>query len=225
MDTHQSVRLMTHDGVSLAGIYTAPWQTRGWVVLVHMMPATKESFAPLVDALAVDGFASLAIDLRGHGQSQGGPMGYEKFTDADHQRSALDIDAAVAYLCARGAEERNIVLVGASIGANLSLQYMAQHPALPAAVLLSPGIDYRGVAAKESVVAIGRGRGLFIVSSQDDGYNAQEVMELWGLIPDGVIKQKELYAHAGHGTAMLEKEPSLIPEIIQFIKNIYAHAT
>ncbi len=222
---HQSVRLVTQDGVSLAGTYTAPEQPHGWTILVHMMPAAKESFKPFAAALEGAGIASLAIDLRGHGASQGGPRGYEDFTDADHQGSALDIDAAVAYLRTLGAADERIVLVGASIGANLSLQYLASHPALPAAVLLSPGLDYRGIAAKEYIVAIKRGRGLFIVSSQDDGYNAQEVLELWGLIPDGVTKEKRLYAHAGHGTAILEKEPSLAPAIIQFIENIYAHAT
>lgn len=225
MDMNQSVHLVTQDGVSLAGTYVTPERPHGWTILVHMMPATKESFESLATALENAGIASLAIDLRGHGVSHGGPRGYEDFADADHQRSALDIDAAVAYVRTRGADDGRIVLIGASIGANLSLQYLALHPALPAAVLLSPGLDYRGVATKEYIVAIKRGRGLFIVSSQDDGYNAQEILELWGLIPDGVIKEKTLYAHAGHGTAMLEKEPSLTPAIIQFIENIYAHAT
>lgn len=221
----QSVRLTTQDGISLAGTYVDVTRPLGWAVLAHMMPSTKESFAPLAAALADAGYASLAVDLRGHGASDGGPEGYKDFTDHDHQLSALDIDAAVAYLETRGADDGHIVLIGASIGANLSLQYMATHPALPAAILLSPGLDYRGVATKEYVVMIQKGRGLFIVSSQDDGYNAQEVMELWGLIPDGVIKQKEIYAHAGHGTAMFEKEPTLIPAMVQFIRNLYAHAT
>lgn len=219
----QSVRLTTQDGVSLAGTYVDVRSPHGWAVLVHMMPATKESFVPLAAALADAGYASLAIDLRGHGASDGGPEGYETFTDQDHQRSALDIDAAAAYVRTRGADDAHIVLIGASIGANLSLQYLANHPALPAAVLLSPGLEYRGVSAKEYIVMIQKGRGIFIVSSQDDGYNAQEAAELWGLIPDGVIKQKEIYARAGHGTTMLEKEPLLAERIIQFIRDLYAH--
>ncbi len=220
----QSVRLTTQDGISLAGTYVNAEHPRGWVVLIHMMPSTKESFAPLAAALAGAGYASLAIDLRGHGASEGGPDGYKTFTDQDHQRSVLDIDAAVAYARTRGAQDPRIVLIGASIGANISLQYLATHPALPAAVLLSPGLEYRGISAKEYVVMIQKGRGVFIVSSQDDGYNAQEAAELWGLIPEGVIKQKEIYVRAGHGTAMFEKEPSLIGLIIQFIHNVYADA-
>ncbi|MFA6495182.1 MAG: alpha/beta fold hydrolase [Candidatus Paceibacterota bacterium] len=221
----QSLRLTTRDGVTLAGTYVSPDHPHAWVVLVHMMPATKESFAVFAVSLARAGIASLAIDLRGHGASDGGPLGYEAFSDEDHQRSELDIDAAIAYLHAHEAVDERTVIVGASIGANLSLRYFALHRTLPAVVLLSPGLEYRGIAAKEDVVAIERGRGIFIVSSHDDGYNAQEAMELWGLIPDGVIKQKELYAHAGHGTAMLEKESALTSAIIQFIQNRYVDAT
>lgn len=220
-DTFRPIALMTSDGVALAGTYGAASAARAWAVLVPMMPATKESFVPLARRLADAAISTLAIDLRGHGESQGGPLGYQSFTDRDHQASVRDIDAAVAYLRSQGAPDDRIALIGASIGANLSLHYLASHPSLRLAVLLSPGVDYRGVLAKESIVALSKGTGVFIASSQDDGYNAQETEELWGLIPDGVIKRRALFARAGHGTTMLEKEPSLFDDIILFIQNYY----
>ncbi|MFN8571088.1 MAG: alpha/beta hydrolase [Gemmatimonadaceae bacterium] len=61
------------DGVLLKGTLTYPKAGAGkrspLAVLAHQYPATRDSYAPLVADLLALGWATLAFDLRGHGES------------------------------------------------------------------------------------------------------------------------------------------------------------
>lgn len=200
---------------------------KGWIIFLHMMPATKESWRALAEKFRENGYSSVAIDLRGHGESDGGPEGYKKFNDLEHQKSVYDIDAAVEFLKTRppagGAIPEKIFLVGASIGANLSLQYIAEHPEFKTAVLLSPGLNYRGIETLPLVRRLRPGQKVFFVSSEDDvrsgGNNAEQNRELFEAVPAGVVKKIQVYKRGGHGTTMLEKEAGLADLIINFVEN------
>ena len=50
---------------------------KGWLILTHMMPATKESWQDFAGEAQKLGYESITIDLRGHGESDGGPDGYQ----------------------------------------------------------------------------------------------------------------------------------------------------
>lgn len=221
----ESLHLTTSDSVKIAANYFPvdlrkyP-NPRGWVVFLHMMPATKESWNTLAERFCREGYAGIAIDLRGHGASDGGPQGYMDFSDAEHQDSVRDIDAAVDFLKGIGARDERINFVGASIGANLALQYIAHHRAFKKAVLLSPGLDYHGIATKPMVKELAEDKQVFLIGSLDDDRvpdNAADVEELRNAVPQGVVVKKELVAIGGHGTAVLSRHPELIEEIITFI--------
>ena len=116
--------LKTSDGIKIAYDLYDVADPKGYIILAPMMPATKESWRDFANFTQKQGYSSIAIDLRGHGQSEGGPNGYENFSDNDHQKSIRDIEAAVEFLKNKGARPDRIILVGASIGANLSLKYL-----------------------------------------------------------------------------------------------------
>src|SRR3989344_3655754 len=83
------IQLKTKDGVELYGTYVrAGKDDAPAVVLLHMMPATKESWEGFQQMLADSGFQSLAIDLRGHGESvfrDGELLDYQAFTPEEHR--------------------------------------------------------------------------------------------------------------------------------------------
>ncbi len=212
-----NVTLKTTDGETLAGRYYGVTSARGGVVLLHMMPATKESWSGIAERLQQLGYAGLAIDLRGHGDSSGGPRGYQHFGDAEHQKSILDVDAAAKFLFSKGIIESQLTLVGGSIGANLALKYLADHHEIKAAVLLSAGLNYRGLETPPAARGLVAGQRVFLASARDDGGNANENEELATEIPEGVEKQVEIYDRAGHGTDMLDAQPKLAEHIIDFI--------
>ncbi|MDO8622072.1 MAG: alpha/beta fold hydrolase [bacterium] len=211
-----AIAFTTSDGVRIAGHWYTVEQPVGWALLLHMMPAAKESYGQLAEELERRGIASLAIDFRGHGESQGGQAGYVRFSDAEHQMKIHDIEAAVGWLREQGARDEATVLVGASIGANLALQHLADHGAIPAAVLLSPGLDYRGVKTETLAQRVAPPQRVFLAAGgEDDDYSTETVRTLVAILGDRATLRT--FANAGHGTTMLQREPALLTEVADWI--------
>lgn len=212
----ERVELKTEDNVAIVGGYYSPENasSRG-LLLLHMMPADRASWRIFAEKMQAKGFHVLAIDLRGHGESQGGPDGYKRFSDSGHQASRWDAEAGADFLRTRGAAE--IYLGGASIGANLALQYLAEHPEANAAFLLSPGLDYRGAKTKPAAEALRAGQAVFYAASQDDSYSAETVKELFAATPSGAGKELKMFDLAGHGTAIFEREPEFMETIAAWL--------
>lgn len=189
-----------------------------WLVLSHMMPATKESWQNFAEEMRKKEYGSIAIDLRGHGESEGGPKGFLNFKNEEHQNSILDIQAAVDYLIKNKKTTNNkIIFIGASIGANLSLQYISEHPEYKTAILLSPGLNYRGIKTEPMAKKIKSKQNVFFISARDDGENAEENQKLYNLTPT-VNKKIQIYKTGGHGTDILKNQSDLINLIFEFIK-------
>ena len=211
--------LTTKDGVKIAANLYGAENSLGWLVLIHMMPTTKESYKDLAQELQNSGYESIAIDLRGHGESDAGPDGFTKFSDTEHQKSILDLEAAVDYLVKnRKVTPEKISFVGASIGANLALQYIIGHSEFGTAILLSAGLNYRGIKTEPLVKNLKAGQKIFFVSAKDDGDNVNENQKLYELASKGVVRKIQIYDSGGHGTDILENQPGLISLIIDFVK-------
>lgn len=216
----EKITLKTSDNTDIAADYYASSEDSAkGALLVHMMPATRDSWRGFAPKLQERGYHVLAIDLRGHGDSTGGPNGYRSFADKDHQKSIVDVAAGVQFLKQKGVQESQLVLIGASIGANLSLWYAGDHPDIKQIVLLSPGLNYRGIFTEPFVKKLQNDQRTFFISSRDDGDNVQMNEILYGLIPARADKKLLVYQKAGHGTDMFGKEqPDLETEILSWLK-------
>lgn len=216
----ERITLTTADDVVIVGDWVPATRVIGAAVLLHMMSETRGSWAPVQEALAKRNIASLAIDLRGHGESMqtidGETVDYQKFSDDDHQTSILDAAAAVAWVRTRGVDLNRIALAGASIGANLALLELTEEPHLTGAVLLSPGSDYRGFRALEDAQNMIPEQRLVIVSSEDDAESFGSSKTLYDQAPVE-IKTFVPYKNAGHGTAMFKADPALPEKIAEWI--------
>lgn len=221
----QKINIKTSDNVNVVGNFYPPAapdvSMLPGVILLHMMPATKESWRGLAQKLNSAGFQCLAIDLRGHGESEAGPEGYKKFTDIQHQKSRKDAESAVDFFLSKGLPLEKIVLIGASIGANLSFEFQTQHPEVKATVLLSPGLNYKGIETESLAKKIKIDQSVFLsAGGENDEYSSETVQKLFEILKSK-NKEIKIFENAGHGTTILQAEPKLIEDIINWLKNIY----
>jgi dienelactone hydrolase len=218
----QKVRFKTEDGLEIVGnFFPAEKNDAPAVVLLHMMPETKESWNNFAVKLNQEGFECLAIDLRGHGESQGGPVGSKSFSDAEHMASINDVVGAVGFFIDKGIPIEKISLVGASIGANLSITFQSEHPQIKSSILLSPGLNYRGVETEHTAKKIKEDQAIYLVAGgEGDDYSTETVKKLYNLASCH-NKEIKVFGEAGHGTDILEAEPGLANEIIDWLKKIY----
>lgn len=229
----QKISFTTADGVKISANLYPVENPIGWVLFSHMMPSTKESWDDLAKNFQGASYEGIAIDLRGHGESVKGKsekgeeikLDYKNFSDADNQKSILDLQAAADYLIKeKNATPDKIIFAGASIGANLSLEYIS-NPAFggTTAILFSPGLNYYGIKTEPMVKNLMDNQKVFFVSAKDDvrsggNNNAEEVQKLYDLTPGGVEKKIQIYETGGHGTDILKNRPELVNLIMDFIK-------
>lgn len=213
----EKLTLTTSDSVSIAADYYEAEGER-FAILLHMMPATKESWEEFALELQKRGINSIAIDERGHGESAGGPNGFKEFTDAEQASKIEDVHAAWKELDKRGATKSNTVIIGASIGSNLAIVALGDQLGLSAGVALSPGLDYRSVMTESSVQALEGSQQLLIVTSREDEYSFLSSEKLATLNDRVEFWPQE---GLGHGTTMFENDPALMNRVLDWIDSIY----
>ncbi|MCH7768843.1 MAG: alpha/beta fold hydrolase [Nitrospinae bacterium] len=213
----KEVVLRAVDGVGIAATYYPPKSPgqKPSVILLHMLNRTRSDWADFALALAQTDYAVLAIDLRGHGESTREVGSWREFTPADFRAMVRDVEAAHEYLQdTPEADSERLAVIGASIGANVALLYGSRDPSVKTLVLLSPGLDYRGVTTAEAMKTYG-GRPVLIAASREDAYSAQSSSTL-----DSLARGRHrliLYNGAGHGTRMFRKVPELKTTLLEWL--------
>jgi pimeloyl-ACP methyl ester carboxylesterase len=184
-----------------------------------MLNRQRQDWQAFAAAAKAKGFCTLAIDMRGHGSSISGPGGqklaWKSFSDAQFQGILKDIQAAHDYLLKQKNVDPNAVgVVGASIGANLSVMYAAQHPGqIKSVVLLSPGQEYHGVKPADAIRKY-PGKMLFYASPGDD-YSYKSVEAFIASAKDRAMFMK--MEGDGHGTQLLKQYPEQVDHILAWL--------
>jgi alpha-beta hydrolase superfamily lysophospholipase len=203
----QRVTLRTDDGVVLTATWYEPVARGPAVILVHMLHRSRRDFDALASRLASEGIGALALDLRGHGDSQGS-------IGADLAPMVADVKAARRFLTGRSDVSGRIGLLGASLGANLVALAAADDPGIACLALLSPSLDYRGLRIEAAMRKFGA-RPVLMVVSDDDPYATRSAHDL-----EKGTKGREILSltGAGHGSSMLEREPSLMGSLVDWFR-------
>jgi len=213
----QRVTLKTTDGWQLAGWYwTAAAKPAPGIILLHQRGKDKSSWGNFPALLVKQGYNVLAIDLRGHGESLapgGRHIGVDDLQDADYAAMLKDVAAADQFLSTQpGVDSDRIGIIGASIGANLAIMYLAGDRRVRTAVCLSPGLDFRGLRPMEFMKQVDK-RPLYLIASKGDDYSAKTAD---ALSQAGVVegpKSLRLFDGKAHGTDMLAANPGLAQTI------------
>lgn len=213
----ERVELTTADGVTIIGAHDKIEPPGPSILLLHMMPAAKESWRGFAAKLNEAEIGALAIDLRGHGESDGGPDGYRTFTDEEHQLSIEDVRTGIKYQKEEGASP--IFVAGASIGANLALNILAEDPEIEGAILLSAGLDYRGVETLPAAKKIRPDQSVYVVAAKDDGNCGKMAEEIFNVLATD-RKKLEVFDIGGHGTNIFWKHPDLMDRLVRWLQEL-----
>lgn len=195
--------------------------TVGVAILLHMMSVDRRSWMAFQQVLSKHGVASLAIDMRGHGESvntdTGAKLDYKQFDDDQHMQTLNDVQAALDWLVKKQYSKDRVILVGASIGANLSLLMLRQSPELVGAVLLSPG-DYRGIKGADEALYVKPSHCLWVAASDGDDPESFQVAEQ--LVEKAAAERKVFvpYKNSGHGIHLFTADPKLMESVAGWIK-------
>jgi dienelactone hydrolase len=215
----RGVWLSAVDGYKVAAWF---WPTGGKksapaIILLHQRGKDKSSWGGFPAKLVEEGFAVIAIDFRGHGQTtdpNGQSIPLNSLRDSDYQAMLNDVGAAHAYLAQqKGVDADRVGLIGASIGANLALLYAAQDRRIRTVVALSPGLDYKGLKPLAVMGPLDK-RPLFLIASKGDKYALDSVQALAGGAQKDAPVSVRTFDGSAHGTDIFAAQPGLDMTII-----------
>ena len=208
------VDLTTADGVPIKGDYYRPVAEHApAVLLVHGSGRERSAWQIFARFLMEQGFATLAIDLRGHGESGG---------ERDDQNKIEDVAAGVDFLKAQAeVDPQNILIIGANDGSWWALDYARKHPEIRAVALLTPGIRY-DKDLLEQVMADYGSRPIFIAVSDNEGNHDENAVKTAKLLDKLTAGPHELVVlhEYGWGTGLLMQENGLAPRLLSWMKEV-----
>jgi len=220
-----SAKLVTFkaaDGVRIQADWFAPQQKNRPVLLAfHMAQQDRSSWKSLQKIATKAGLGLLAVDMRGHGKSakQGRKDWSKRVRQKDKKlfnQLHKDVAAAVKFVRKRRIDRRNIILVGASVGCSAIIEYASTHNDFAAAILLSPGTQYFGIASLQHIPKWADRPLLMVAPADEVETGANQLYKVMGHHRRGIVlsvPQKKV-----RGTQMLGKVPRLEQRLVEWAK-------
>jgi pimeloyl-ACP methyl ester carboxylesterase len=203
------VSLTATDGSTIYAVSNVAHKSSKGVLLAHMLGRDSSDWESLTKRLSAVNLTTLAIDLRGHGKSSkaGTTLGED-----DYKNMVQDLEAGAAWLRSKGITD--ITCIGASIGANLCARLGAKDLEIVNLVLLSPGLNHKGVTSGDAIQAYGD-RPVLLVAAEDDRFGPRSASILEDVAKGQV--HYELLNEGGHGTKMLTRDAKLEGVVLSWV--------
>lgn len=211
----ERVSIPTEDG-ELAADLALGRDDGATVVLFHQLGADRAEWTSLSDGLRRAGHTVLRVDLRGHGESPGGPDGWRAFDAEDWAEVAADGEAVVEWARLRSDLPPHWVFGGSSIGSSVAIR-AAGAEEVEAVFALSPGRAYHGIDAMTPIAAYPAAKPLLLIASRGDVAAAETARSMAQVAASGSVR---LVEGDGHGLAMFADQPGLTSVIETFVAEV-----
>lgn len=213
----EPMTLTTPDGTSIAGIVTRPAQGTCLpaVLFVHQFNLDKSQWSDHVDTFVAAGYVTMAIDLRGHGES-GPAVGSLTDVLTDPAQAPTDVATALAFLLADASvDEARVGIVGTSIGANLAVVAASQDIGVSAAVAISTRVD--PVTSLLDGLPVSLGPFACWAGENDGGGDHAMSCGVFEMASSGPAASTVLPGTAAHGVQIVNDFPETIPSVLTFL--------
>ncbi len=211
----ERVTYHAEDGLRIVADFYAPLEGEPApaVLLLHQFNGSRAQWAELVPDILQWGYAVLAPDLHGFGEStvilrDGSEEDYE-LTDLDDM--LLDVAAAIEYLKTRSEVDAEAIgVVGASVGGNLAYVASGAFPEVKSAVSMSPNASPSGDALLGRDVPGFSPHSVLFMSDEAEASDAQA-------LADNVADPVDIRIYEGktaHGVQLLDS-----PQAVQDIQD------
>ena len=169
--TQETFYVYTDDGVRVVFdvIYTDDGvnvSDKPLAVFIHGFSANRKSMKVIALELAEQGFVTVLIDLRGHGDSDGYMISVDDSGDARVRLYSLferDIDAVIGFINqTRRGDLNRLVLIGHSMGGGTVIYYGARHSSVIGTIAIAPGF------VVSDLVNVTSPKNLLLVASLND---------------------------------------------------------
>lgn len=204
----QKVILQVSEEQSLIGDFYPENSNKG-IILIHASNKDRTSWDFLIPELRREEYNIITFDLRGHGEST---TSLTEISQKDFNEMPSDVKAALNYLNEKNINE--VSIIGASIGANIGINYAVKDPKIHRVVLISPGVEYKGINTLNSIKRYNRP--LLIMASEEDEYSWNSSNQLFSLSPSKV--RFEPYKGSLHGTEILKQNATSREILIKWLK-------
>lgn len=191
------------------------------VLLLHSLGASSNDWGNLITYLNKAGYAVIAMDLRGHGQSIYNTNLQRKswtyFNQKAYQKFPSDAVAILkqAQVVSKKVDLNNWAIVGADIGANTAVLTAKMYPKKPKTmVLISPTMTFKGLYIPVAMTEIGT-MPILSMASQKDSYSLQQQKQLAKFSQGGFYAKN--YPAGGMGMAMIKSNPTMAIDITKWI--------
>jgi len=221
-------------GVTLKATYFPAAKPGPGALLLHQVNRTRTSWDDVAHRLAASGIHTLALDLRGFGDSGGAP--YLKATGKERtairRQRPSDIDAALEFLASQPGVNSDVIgLAGAGyLGVATSVDTAASHlPQIKSLVLISGQVVLSGRQFLRRATQL---PGLYVWADNDEYPPTAEVMEwMYGIstnpgkrfihysaapAPWLGYEDDPIPATGAHGTDLFQPHPELAAAIVDW---------
>jgi len=211
LEAAEAIALRAPDGTALSAAWHAPARTAPAVLLVHMLTRSHAEWDLTAEALNVSGFGVLAIDLRGHGASEGSSGALAAMQQ--------DVQAGLDWLKTRpDVVPGRLGIVGASLGSTLAVLVAAADSTVRSVALLSPAAEYRGLRCETAMRRYAeRGGATMLVASTGDPY-ALRTAHHFEAMGTGPRDLRVVDGTNAHGTTLLHTRPDLVTSLVDWFR-------
>lgn len=211
--TRQDLDIPASKKVTLKATYYNPGAPGPGMLLLHQCNSDRTSWDRLARELSEAGVHVLTFDYRGYGESVA--AGASRSERRQMRRKWPD-DANRAYLALvsqEGVDKTRMAAGGASCGVHQAILVSIRHPEVKTLLLLSGRTNEEGAIHVRDTADMA----VFGSASEEDETPAKFLEALMKLSKHEESKMV-MNNYAGHGVPMFRAIPSLMPEVVEWVK-------